>query len=169
MNETSQLRIRLGGHEMAASVAPVGDGRKDIMVDLDGQAYRFRVAGEGLRCTVQGEGGSWTIERHGARVLVDGEPLDLQVLEAAAAKGGRDHSGAAAHVRPPMTGRLESLRVKVGQAVAKGDVLFVLEAMKMLNEVRAPMAGTVAAIHVQPGSAVETHQVILDLGPSQPS
>ena len=65
-----------------------------------------------------------------------------------------------------MTGKLDSFRVEVGQAVAKGDVLFVLEAMKMLNEVRAPAAGTVTAIHLKPGATLETSQVVLELGPA---
>ena len=66
-------------------------------------------------------------------------------------------------VRPPMTGRVESLLVGPGQSVAEGDVLFVLEAMKMRNEVRSPMAGVVAAVHVQVGAAVDTGTVVVEL------
>ena len=66
-------------------------------------------------------------------------------------------------VRPPMNGKLERILVQEGQQVAKGDVLFVLEAMKMHNEVKASSAGQVAAIHLVVGATVEPRQVVLDL------
>ena len=86
-------------------------------------------------------------------------------IDAVARAGGGGGGGATGpvKVRPPMTGRLESLRVKQGQAVQKGDVLFVLEAMKMHNEVKAPASGTVAVIHLQPGATLETNQVVLEI------
>ncbi|HEX2066229.1 MAG TPA: acetyl-CoA carboxylase biotin carboxyl carrier protein subunit, partial [Candidatus Thermoplasmatota archaeon] len=124
-----------------------------------------RVTGEGTRRTATGEGGAWTVERRGGRVLVDGAEAPLKVLGFVGKEGLAERQGAA-RVRPPMAGRVESVRVQPGQAVQKGDVLFVLEAMKMLNEVRAPVAGTVTAVHVQPGAAVETGQVLLELGPA---
>ncbi|HUR61691.1 MAG TPA: biotin/lipoyl-containing protein [Candidatus Thermoplasmatota archaeon] len=158
----TQVRIALGGEPLQATVQRKGDR---VLVELEGQTFSFQVTGEGARRRVTGEGGSWDVERRGLAVRVDGEEAGLRVLDVAATVGAAAAGGAATRIRPPMTGRLESLRVAVGQAVQKGDVLFVLEAMKMLNEVRAPMAGTVTAIHAQPGAAVETGQAILDLGP----
>jgi biotin carboxyl carrier protein len=158
----SAARVQLGGESLAASVARSGDR---ATVELDGQTFTFQVAGDGLRRAVAGEGGSWTVERHGSRVLVDGAELSLRVLGVEQASGAAAGHGAA-RVRPPMTGRVESVRVQPGQAVQKGDVLFVLEAMKMLNEVRSPVAGTVLAVHVQPGATVETGQVLVDIGPA---
>ncbi|MCA1811405.1 MAG: biotin/lipoyl-binding protein [Halobacteriales archaeon] len=157
----TQARVSLGGNALAASVQRKGDA---VTVELEGEAFTFQVAGEGLRRTVTGEGGAWTVERRGGKVLVDGEDLSLRVLGIAGGPGAAAAS-AGAKVRPPMTGRVESLRVKPGQAVQKGDVLFVLEAMKMLNEVRSPVAGTVTAVHVAAGATVETSQGIIDIGP----
>jgi biotin carboxyl carrier protein len=159
---STQARVGLGGAALAATVRREG-GR--VTVELDGQAFTFQVAGDGLRRTVTGEGGSWAVERHGGRVLVDGEAISLRVIALEGGAGAAAGHGAA-KVRPPMTGRVESVRVQKGQAVQKGDVLFVLEAMKMLNEVRSPVAGTVLAVHVQPGATVETSQVLLEIGPA---
>ena len=53
--------------------------------------------------------------------------------------------------------------LEVGQAVAKGQTLFILEAMKMENEVKAETEGTVAAIAVEPGATVDIGDVVMEL------
>ena len=55
----------------------------------------------------------------------------------------------------PMPGRIVSLHTSVGATVAKGDVLVLLEAMKVQMRLSAPRDGTVASIHAQPGDLVD--------------
>ena len=59
-------------------------------------------------------------------------------------------------VTAPMPGNILKVNVTAGQAVKEGDLLVVLEAMKMENEIFAPKAGTVAQVLVQKGSTVDT-------------
>ena len=59
-------------------------------------------------------------------------------------------------VTAPMPGNILKVNVTAGQAVKEGDLLIVLEAMKMENEIFAPKAGTVAQVLVQKGSTVDT-------------
>ena len=59
-------------------------------------------------------------------------------------------------VTAPMPGNILKVNVTAGQAVKEGDLLCVLEAMKMENEIFAPKAGTVAQVLVQKGSTVDT-------------
>lgn len=59
-------------------------------------------------------------------------------------------------VKSPMPGNILKINVTVGQKVAEGDALLILEAMKMENEVAAPKSGTVAQIIVSKGAVVET-------------
>ena len=63
-------------------------------------------------------------------------------------------------VTAPMPGPILDVKVAVGAAVKKGDVLMILEAMKMENEILAPCDGSVAALNVSKGSTVETGTVL---------
>lgn len=64
--------------------------------------------------------------------------------------------------RSPVTGLVIAVNVEPGQTVQANDVLFVLEAMKMENQVSAPHAGTVKAVNVVAGNSVKVHQVLLE-------
>ena len=64
----------------------------------------------------------------------------------------------------PMPGNIFKVECKVGQAVNAGDVLVVLEAMKMEIEVAAPCAGTVKAINATVGSTVNTDDLLVTIG-----
>ena len=60
----------------------------------------------------------------------------------------------------PMPGNILSVNVQNGSAVKKGDVLMILEAMKMENEIMSPCDGTVTSVSVQKGAAVESGAVL---------
>lgn len=63
-------------------------------------------------------------------------------------------------VNAPMPGNILSVNCSVGQAVKEGDVLFILEAMKMENEIVAPVSGTVKQVLTSKGAVVETDAVL---------
>ena len=67
-------------------------------------------------------------------------------------------------VKSPMPGNILAVKVAVGQTVKAGDVLFILEAMKMENEIVAPANGTVRQILASRGSVVETDAVLAVIG-----
>ena len=62
-----------------------------------------------------------------------------------------------------MPGKILKVNVTAGQAVKKGDVLVVLEAMKMENEIQAPQDGTVASVDTSAGATVESGDVLVYL------
>lgn len=64
-------------------------------------------------------------------------------------------------IRAPMPGLVVALRVELGQAVAAGDNVAILESMKMENEIKAPRAGTVERIDVAAGDSVEQGQILV--------
>lgn len=67
-------------------------------------------------------------------------------------------------VSSPMPGTILSVNVTNGATVKKGDVLMVLEAMKMENEIMSPCDGTVTSVNVSKGAAVETGAVLCVIG-----
>lgn len=67
-------------------------------------------------------------------------------------------------VTAPMPGNILKVNVTAGQAVKEGDVLVVLEAMKMENEILAPKACTVKQVLVSKGSTVDTGATLVVLG-----
>ncbi|HEV8049856.1 MAG TPA: biotin/lipoyl-containing protein [Thermoplasmata archaeon] len=69
-------------------------------------------------------------------------------------------------VLPPMPGRVVEIRVHEGDTVAKGQVLLVLEAMKMRNEVVAPVAGRVTSLPVPVGANVRAREPLVVLAPT---
>lgn len=90
---------------------------------------------------------------------------DTQVAESTASAPSTDNA-----VLSPMVGTFyrspspdASAFVEVGQAVRVGDVLCIVEAMKMMNQIEADRAGTVTAIHVENGAAVEFDQPLISI------
>ena len=72
-------------------------------------------------------------------------------------------SAGAVEVKAPMPGNILDVRVSAGQAVKKGDVLLILEAMKMENEILAARDGVVASVAVAKGATVNSGDVMLTL------
>ncbi len=67
-------------------------------------------------------------------------------------------------LKAPLPGTINAVNVKVGDRVAVGDVVIVLEAMKMQNNIEAEQAGTVTAVSVQAGDVVMEGSVLLTIG-----
>ena len=67
-------------------------------------------------------------------------------------------------VEAPMPGKILKISVSVGASVSSGDVLLILEAMKMENEISAPAGGTVREIRAREGDSVNTGDVLVVLG-----
>ena len=72
-------------------------------------------------------------------------------------------TGSGQAVEAPLQGSMFNILVKQGQSVKKGDVLAVLEAMKMENEIVSPQDGTVASVNVNKGDSVEAGTTLVTL------
>ncbi len=83
--------------------------------------------------------------------------------KAAPAPAAAPVAAGATTVSAPMPGKVLSVNVKAGDAVKSGDVLLILEAMKMQNEIMAPADGTVSDVRVSAGQTVATGDVMIVL------
>ena len=89
---------------------------------------------------------------------VKSAPAQAPVVAPAATPVAAPAGGEA--VSSPMPGTILAVNVKAGDAVKAGDVLMILEAMKMENEICAPVDGTVSAVSVNQGATVETGSLL---------
>ncbi len=118
------------------------------------------------RITVNGNVYDVTVEETGstASAPVMAAPAAMPVAAPAPKAAPAASSGAGAiKVVSPMPGKILAVKTSVGASVKKGDVLMILEAMKMENEIVAPQDGTVASIDTSEGSSVEAGTVLASL------
>jgi biotin carboxyl carrier protein len=118
------------------------------------------------------EGTPHAVELVGDKALVDGIaysfavewPMDDQGSDTSPAVGasaaGSVEAGAVSAIMP---GKVVRIEVQEGDEVERGQVVAVLEAMKMENELNAPVAGVVKRVCVSPGANVEQGQVVLEI------
>ncbi len=67
------------------------------------------------------------------------------------------------NVTAPLPGHIVDVKVKEGESVKAGDVVLILEAMKMENEIPASKAGTVKAVHVKAGDKVDMNALLIEI------
>lgn len=102
---------------------------------------------------------------NGSLYEIEVEEMDASAVSAApAAKAAAAPVAAApaagAQIKAPMPGNILDVKVTAGQSVKKGDVLVILEAMKMENEIQAPCDGKVTGVNVRKGDTVETQALL---------
>ncbi|MCB1801948.1 MAG: sodium-extruding oxaloacetate decarboxylase subunit alpha [Gammaproteobacteria bacterium] len=119
--------------------APASDGPEAYQVTVDGRTYSVLVAPGGDITQVQ--------------------PAAQAAPAPAPAPGAAD-----INVPAPLAGNIFKVNVASGQAVKSGDVIMILEAMKMETEVRSPESGTVRSVLVKEGDAVQVGDILLTLG-----
>ena len=124
--------------------------------------YRITVNGKVYDVTVEetGSGASAPVALNTPAAVPVATPVVTAAPKAAAGSG----SGAGKiKITSPMPGKILAIKTSVGTAVKKGDVLMILEAMKMENEIPATEDGIVASIDITEGSSVESGAVLASL------
>ena len=142
-----------GGSIERADLATLPDGRLSLLFE-DGRQVSGRVAGAG-------PGAVTVVSRGVSRRLELAEPLRDRLAHAFPSGPG---GGGQEEVRAPMPGRVVAVSVTVGETVAPGGLLLVLEAMKMQNEIRSDRGGTVLRLDVEDGRTVESGALLVTLG-----
>jgi biotin carboxyl carrier protein len=160
------------------------EGRdRTVIVDGPGQDGRFRISIDGAEQLVDARAlrpGTWSLviagksyvvdldrRRTGIAASVGDSEAMLRVEDAlhkrlASAAGSRP-AASGETLRAPIAGKVVKVLVAVGDHVAAGSAVIVLEAMKMENELAAERGGTVSAIHKAAGQAVDTGDVLVEI------
>jgi biotin carboxyl carrier protein len=144
----------------------------DYEVEIDGNT--FIVNGQPFEIGTDNRDGSATIDGithdvvlDGESAIVDGVAYEVRISglnsrpSVALSAAPRTSAGEAGEIRAIMPGTIVQVSVAEGDIVAENDVVVVLEAMKMENELRAPSDGRVGAVYVHPGQTVEMNAVLV--------
>jgi biotin carboxyl carrier protein len=160
------------------------EGReRTVVVDGPGPDGRFQVSLDGVAQEVDAAAlrpGTWSLiiggksyvvdldrRRGGIAASVGAAEVMLQVEDALhkrlASAAGTRAPARGESIRAPIAGKVVKVMVAVGDQVAPGSAVIVLEAMKMENELAAERGGTVAAIHRVAGQAVDTGDLLVEI------
>jgi len=145
----NRVELEIGGETVVVEGWPDGLPAPPGPVDVNGERWAVRVS-------VEAAGPP----RERARTPAPGTSALAGAVHSSSPEG--------VPVVPPMPGRVVEVRVAEGQAVAKGTVLLVLEAMKMRNEVTATVDGVVRDLKVREGANVRARETMLVIVPGSP-
>lgn len=123
--------------------------------------YSLIVDGQSFEAYVYETEDAWQVLMHGE--LYNAQVEDEREKRLRAASESRLLDRGEYILRAPMPGLVIAVPVGEGQKVSKGEVLVILESMKMQNELKAPRDGTVARLRVKPGDNVELKQPLLSV------
>ncbi len=144
-------RVSVDGVIHRVDFTPVGDQ----------QVYSLVVNGKSVDANVYFNDDKWQVLFQGQLYLANVE--DEREKRLRAALGGRVAEHEDFHLKAPMPGMVISIPVNEGQMILKGEVLAVLESMKMQNELRSPRDGRVTRVRIKPGERVEQKETILSV------
>ncbi|WP_287598588.1 acetyl-CoA carboxylase biotin carboxylase subunit [Thermomonas sp.] len=152
-------RIELTAHGHGGEYRIERDGASHLVsgARLDGDALTLRLDGGMRRFRAMADGDDVLVHDGDARLRLRIEPMYRSLA-------GADTS-AESRIRAPMPGRVVLVQAAAGDAVQAGDVVLVLEAMKMELALRAPRDGVLAEIRAQAGEFVEADAVLATLEP----
>lgn len=146
-----EKHIRVGDRLLAVDFESV-NGQPVFSVILDGKSYESFIS-------ESDEG--WQVLMRGRQYQITVEDEREKRLRAAA--GGSVAEGGEFNLKAPMPGLVVAIPVSEGQEIKKGQVLIILESMKMQNELKSPKDGIVERIRVKTGESVEQKQALLSV------
>jgi pyruvate carboxylase subunit B len=111
--------------------------------------------------TVTVNGKKYAVALEGGKATVNGKLYDFNVKEGIEAKAA---TGEGTPIKAALPGNVLKVLVTEGDTIAEGDVIAVVEAMKMETEIKSPTAGTVTSVNIEVGNKVQTGQVLVTVG-----
>lgn len=148
--EDMTYSIEVRGNQVLVNGYPLAIEWDEDMVKVGGTAHKVELVGD--------------------RALVDGIAYEFEVewptddLEVGTGGKAAEAEGVEGTIKAIMPGKVIRIDVNEGDAVKEGQVVAILEAMKMENELNAPVAGVVKQVFVSVGATVEKGQPILEIG-----
>ncbi|MBU5612865.1 biotin/lipoyl-containing protein [Geomonas azotofigens] len=146
--------VHLGGKEYLVDYHESRDNLLSLIID--GKSYEVDIE-------VSESGEMYGVD-------IQGDHFELEVVEEKKKKLARKLSAAPSgrqEIRSPMSGNVCKILVKQGQPVEPGQVLMILEAMKMMNEIKATVAGVIGSLKAKEGVPVATNDLLCVVEPAE--
>tara|TARA_Y100000994_G_scaffold209485_1_gene182910 strand:+ start:208 stop:615 length:408 start_codon:yes stop_codon:yes gene_type:complete len=127
---------------------------------------KVKVDGEDYEVELEKQEGVWNVSIDGKifSIEIEGGSVEESSGSKRKKKGRGKKSGTISSTIP---GKIVSIAVEEGANVVEGDVVMILEAMKMQNEIQAPLSGTVTAVNCKPGDSIEANSPLLIIQPEE--
>lgn len=129
-----------------------------------GEIRKVKVNGTEYEVELEFNGEAWEVTVEGSTFTIEMPGVSAAPKAKRSASGGRKKSGT---VSANIPGKVVTVEVKEGQKVKEGQVVLILEAMKMQNEIQAPISGTVVSVQCQEGDAIEANVPLLVIEPDE--
>ena len=142
------------------------DGQRheiDFRAVGNGPLYSLLIGGNSYAGHIEGTDDGWQVLHKGDLYMVEIEDERSQRLMKLGGAGIATKGDY--YLKAPMPGLVVSVPVKEGQEISQGDILIVLESMKMQNELKSPHDGTILRIQVNPEDTIQQDEVMLVLSP----
>ncbi len=137
-------------------------GKGHVAVNKGQKATKGNYA-NGATVTVNGK--EYAVKIDGDKATVNGKTYDVSIAEGMKEVASASSSnGAGTEVKSPLPGAILKVIAREGDMVEEGDVLILMEAMKMETEIKAPCAGKVGSVRVDVGATVTPGQLLVTLG-----
>lgn len=145
-------QVVLGGKQYLVDYFEPQDSLLSLIID--GKSYEVDIEGSDT-------GACYGVD-------IEGDHFELEVVEEKKKKLAKKLAAGLTgrqEIRSPMSGNVLKIMVKEGEPVEAGQVLLILEAMKMLNEIKAPVAGVVGSLNAREGVPVATNDLLCVVEP----
>ncbi len=135
------------------SVNKVSADKKDAVATTSADGYTVTVNGK-----------KYAVKLDGSKATVNGKTYDIGVKAGVEEQAKSSSSAGGEEVKAALPGNVLRVEVSEGDEVAEGDVLLVIEAMKMETEIKSPVSGKISSVEVAQGDQIKTGQVLVVVG-----
>lgn len=136
-----------------------GEARDVDFLNLGGSLFSLITENKSFEAVIDDDDGRIDVMMRGR--LFEAQVLDERAMLLMQRRGGL--TSGSGEVSAPMPGLIVDVTVEIGQAVAQGQTVIILESMKMQNELKSPIDGVARAIHAEAGQAVDKNDLLVEI------
>lgn len=140
------------------------EGKATLGIRKNEEKTETKVESSSNGYTVSINGKKYAVALEGKKATVNGKLYDFDVKSGIEAPAAGTSNGEGTPIKAALPGNVLKVLVSAGDSIAEGDVIAVVEAMKMETEIKSPVSGTISSVEIEVGNQVQTGQVLVTVG-----